>query len=95
MINDLLDLITDANILVICTEHPESVVTLLNTNNYHKVHCSNNLQTAMEEYIASPPDLIIVKPSANLTLQKLSDKLKYWNSDVPLPPVFLISDSSN
>jgi putative two-component system response regulator len=95
MITDLLDLTTDANILVISTEHLDCVTNLLNTHSYHKVQCASDLSMAMEKYLASLPDLVIFSSSMNLTLSELSDRLNKLDSIDPLPPVLLINDSNN
>ncbi len=95
MIDDLLDLITEANILVISAEHIDNIDTLLKTNHYEKVQCTHDFQMAMELYLANPPDLIIISSLANLTATELTNKLDTFASTDTLPPVLLINDNKN
>jgi len=92
MIDDLLDLITEANILLISEEYLDTITTILKTNDYLQVYGSNNFKSAMEQYLASPPDLIIVSSLVNLTIPELTGKLKTFDSTGTLPPVFLINE---
>ncbi|MCK4843114.1 MAG: HD domain-containing protein [Methylococcales bacterium] len=91
MITDLLDL-TEANILLISTEHSDNIVHLLKANDYHKVHCANNIQQAISLYEANLPDLIIFSPCSKLAFTELTTQLE---TEHPLPPIFLINDTKN
>ncbi|MFW5444237.1 MAG: HD domain-containing phosphohydrolase [Methylococcaceae bacterium] len=95
MINDLLDVITESNILVISTEVLDSIINLLNSSNYHEVRCSNDIKSAMKLFLASSPDLIIIYPTNNLTLSDLCNELNGLKSVDPLPPILLLTDNIN
>ncbi len=95
MIDDLMDLTTDANILVISDHYLENIVTILETNNYQAVQSSNNFQAAMELHLTTPAALIILSPLANLTIPELTDKLTTFNSTNSLPPILLINENPN
>jgi len=92
MIDDLLDLATEAHILIISEEHLAEITTLLKDNHFQKVKGTNNFQMAMELYLETPPSLIILSSLADLSLKELIDKLATFSSDIDLPPVLLIND---
>jgi len=95
MIDDLLDIHTEANILVISQDYLDKIVSLLKTNHYQKVQHSDNFKTAMELYLATPPALIILGSLTDIPLKELIDKLTTFSPDTPLPPVLLINDQNN
>lgn len=95
MIDDLLDLTTEASILVIAAEHLDTIASLLKANHYQKVQYTCDFQTAMELYLASTPDLIIISTLANLTSSELTNKLVTFDPTNVLPPVLLINDDTN
>jgi len=95
MIDDLLDLATEANILIISEDHLSQLTSLLKTNNFQKIKGTSNFQLAMELYLENPPSLIILSPLIGLSLKELIDKLATFSSDIDLPPVLLINDQTN
>ncbi len=94
MIDDLLDLVTEASILIISEEYLDNISTLLKTNHYQNVQCTDNFQTAMELYLANPPDLIIISSLVNLSSTELTNKLETFDSTGTLPPILLINDKN-
>jgi len=94
MIDDLLDISTEANILIISKDHLTKITTLLKANNYLKIKGASNFQAAMELYLADSPNLIILSPLEGLSLKELIDKLATFSPNINLPPVLLINDSS-
>lgn len=93
MIDDLLDIATDASILVISAKYIDNIATLLKTNNYQDVQYSNSVQEAKGLYLANTPSLMIVSSMEELTILQLTDKLSDFNSEGRLPPVLLINDN--
>ncbi len=95
MIDDLLDLGTEADILIISEDYLDKVTTLLKTNHYQNIQGSNNFKAAMELYLVTPPSLIILSPLVDLSLTELIAKLATFATDIDLPPVLLINDHSH
>lgn len=91
MIDDLLDL-TEADILVISEGQLDQITSLLKSSAYTKVHSASSFQAAMELYLASPPDLIILTPLTGLSLNELGTKLSNFSPDISIPPVLLITE---
>lgn len=95
MIDDLLDLSTEANILIISEDHVDKITTLLKTNHYQNIQSSNSFQAAMELYLIAPPSLIIIGTVVDLSLKEFVAKLAIFATDNDLPPVLLITDKSH
>jgi len=95
MIDDLLDIHTEANILVISQNYLDKIVSLLKANHYQKVHSSNSFKTAMDLYLANPPSLIILSSLTDISVKDLIAKLTTFSPNTNLPPVLLINDQSN
>lgn len=95
MINDLLEL-TDSKILLLCQEDvADSIVNLLRINGYCNFQCSDNLNTAINLYQITLPDLIIFQPLPNLSLADLTNTLKINTSSYSTPPIFFVNDSND
>lgn len=94
MIDDLLDQITDANILIISEHHLDNISTLLKANHYQSIQVSNDFQAAMAMYMATLPDLVIISALENLPALELADKLNTFNEINNPPPVLLINESN-
>ena len=94
MIIDLLD-VTEANILIISEGELVKIVDILKANNYLNLQYAENIQTTLESYQASTPDLIIFAPPSNLSLVELAANLSALESFNSLPPIFLLNDIEN
>ncbi len=91
MIEDLLDLVTDANILIISSEHSPAITDLLEKNNYQNLYSYDDFETAHDNQPPYFMDLIIVSAPAALSVAQISAEIEKLNPAQTCPPVLLIN----